>query len=75
MDEAGEYRTRSASLRGVVTFAPTAGDAMRVADPFANATQRGHCGYGVGPSIIPDFLHYQNFEKLLQTNRLFDNSA
>ena len=30
MDEAGEYRTRSASLRGVVTYAPTAGDAMLI---------------------------------------------
>ena len=56
MDEAGEYRTRSVSLRGVVTYAPTAGDAMRAVDPFANATQRGRCGYGVEPSIIPDFF-------------------
>ena len=36
MDEAGEYRTRSASLRGMVMCAPTAGDAMWAADPFAN---------------------------------------
>ena len=38
MDDAGEYRTRSVSLRGVVTTAP-----------FASASQRGRCGYGVEP--------------------------
>ena len=44
MADADGYRTRSVSLRGVVTAAP-----------LDSATQRGRCGYSAETSAIPNF--------------------